>query len=76
MGNTKSQQSEPVNSGTVVNEIEIQQSEITNQDLIWLLYIISITHLIKFFITMYKLWKNNLKKKYIQRSATLENLSA
>ena len=71
MGKTQSKPN--VNSGTVINEIKIQQTEVTNIDLIYLIYVIAAVHIMKFFVLIYKLWHRSLKKKYTT-NISLDNL--
>lgn len=61
-------------TGTVINEVQIHQAEIVNEDLKAVLYILAATHIIQLIIVFYKIWAKNLKKKYLERSKSVELL--
>lgn len=73
MGKTQSRQAE--NTGAVVNTVEINevhQAEVVNTELFVALYILVALSIIKLTIQMYKLWKNNLKRKYMRRAVSMD----
>lgn len=73
MGKTQSRQAE--NLGAVVNTVEINevhQAEVVNTELFVALYILVALSIIKLTIQMYKLWKNNLKRKYMRRAVSMD----
>lgn len=73
MGKTQSRQAE--NLGAVVNTVEINevhQAEVVNTELFVALYILVALSIIKLVIQMYKLWKNNLKRKYMRRAVSMD----
>lgn len=55
------------NTGTVVNEVTIQPATIENNDIILLLYVLTIISVLNFLINAYKMWRKSLKKQYLRR---------
>lgn len=72
MGKTQSKTTKSDNAGTIVNSIDIQQAEIVNADLIWILYILATIQSIRLVIVLYKMWQRNMKKRYIKRAQSQE----
>lgn len=62
MGGTKSKTD---NSGTVVNDIQIQPASIENTDLIVCVHLITAILIIQFLYKIYKIFHKNIKKKYV-----------
>lgn len=62
------------NAGSIINEIEIHQAEITNSDLIFILYVVAIVHVIQLVLAIYKMWSKNMKKRYMARAKSVELL--
>lgn len=61
-------------AAAVINEIEIHQAEIVNADLITILYIIALAHILQLIMFLFKIWRRNLKKKYLNRANSVEIL--
>lgn len=68
MGGWFSSSKEVENTGTVVNELTIQPATIENKDILILLYIITGIAVFYFVIDIYKMWRKNIKKQYLQRA--------
>jgi len=60
----KSQSKAHDNSGTVVNDIQIQPATIENTDLLVCVHIITVILSLQFIYKIYKLFHRNIKKKY------------
>lgn len=75
MGKTQSKQVD--NTGTVVNTVEISevhQAELIDTELFVLLYILVILGLINLLIRLYKVWQRNMKRKYVRRAASMDQV--
>lgn len=75
MGKSQSRHSE--NAGTVVNTVEVNdvhRTEVVNSELFVILYMLVCLAVINLAIKVYKMWQNNLKKKYTQRVMSVERL--
>lgn len=62
------------NTGAVQNEIQIYNAELSNQDIIILLYIIALVGLANLTLNLYKMWKRSLKRKYMQRTMSTDKI--
>ena len=62
------------NAGSIINEIDIHQAEITNTDLIFILYVVAIVHVIQLVMAIYKMWSKNMKKRYMARAKSMDQL--
>lgn len=70
MGTTNSKS----DTDTVHNEIIVHQTELTNSDLIMLMYVICIFVVIKFVLSAYKTWHRTLKKRYMAKVHTIDQI--
>jgi len=61
MGN---KQPKAENTGTVINEIELQPATIENTDLIICAHVCTFIMIVQFLYKIYKLFHKNMKKKY------------
>lgn len=53
------------NTGTVVNDIQIQPATIENTDLVVCIHIITVILALQLIYKAYKIFHKNLKKKYV-----------
>jgi len=60
-----SKTSKPENTGTVINDIQIQPASVENTDLIVCIYIITALLIVQFVYKLYKIFHRNMKKKYV-----------
>lgn len=74
MGNYKTKTAAPTNTGTVVNTVDIHLAHIVNQDLQVILFMLVTIQMIQLGITIYRMWRSNIKKKYLQRTKSMELL--
>lgn len=65
MGKQSSKPIKNENSGGIVNEIQIHQAEIVNSEIPVILYCLLLIQILQLLITFYKMWKRNLKKRYL-----------
>jgi len=56
------------NTGTVINDIQIQPATLENSDLILCVYVITVVLVINFAYKIYKIFHKNMKKKYVNAS--------
>lgn len=75
MGKTQSR--EQSNAGTVVNTVEVNEihkAEVVNSELFIILYMMLTLCVINLTIKVYKLWQKNLKRRYITRALSTEQV--
>lgn len=75
MGGTKSKPQATNTAGAVVNEVLVgSQSQVEITDIKILLYIITLIAVLIFVITIYKMWHNSLKKRYMKRGLSMQEI--
>lgn len=69
MCNSKHENTDIDNKGSkVVNDIFIQPTSLENGDIIFLVYVITIVVVLHLALKLYKMWHNNVRKRYLNRA--------